>query len=56
MLTEVLFASVSAVALGAGTLDLRLGVGGGAIIGAALLAARQHARGTRPGGRLPHAA
>jgi drug/metabolite transporter (DMT)-like permease len=43
MLTEVLFASASALALGAGTLDLRLAVGGGAIVGAALLAARQHA-------------
>ena len=43
MLTEVLFASVSALALGAGTLDLRLAIGGAAIIGAALLAARQHA-------------
>jgi len=43
MLTEVLFASGSALALGAGTLDLRLAVGGGAIIAAALLAARQHA-------------
>jgi len=42
MLTEVLFASVSALALGAGTLDLRLAVGGGAIIAAALLAAREH--------------
>ena len=43
MLTEVLFASVSALALGAGTLDLRLAVGGAAIVGAALLAAREHA-------------
>jgi hypothetical protein len=43
MLTEVLFASASALALGAGTLDLRLAVGGSAIVGAALLAARQHA-------------
>ena len=43
MLTEVLFASGSALALGAGTLDLRLALGGAAIIGAALLAARQHA-------------
>ena len=43
MLTEVLFASVSALALGAGTLDLRLAIGGAAIVGAALLAARQHA-------------
>jgi len=43
MLTEVLFASASALALGAGTLDLRLAIGGAAIIGAALLAARHHA-------------
>jgi drug/metabolite transporter (DMT)-like permease len=43
MLTEVLFASGSALALGAGTLDLRLAIGGGAIITAAVLAARQHA-------------
>jgi drug/metabolite transporter (DMT)-like permease len=45
MLTEVLFASVSALALGAGTLDARLALGGAAIVGAALLAAREH----RPG-------
>ena len=43
MLTEVLFASGSALALGAGTLDLRLALGGAAIVGAALLAAREHA-------------
>jgi drug/metabolite transporter (DMT)-like permease len=43
MLTEVLFASGSALALGAGTLDARLTVGGAAIVGAALLAARQRA-------------
>jgi drug/metabolite transporter (DMT)-like permease len=43
MLTEVLFASVSALALGAGTLDASLALGGTAIVGAALLAARQHA-------------
>ncbi len=43
MLTEVLFASVTALALGAGTLDARLALGGAAIVGAALLAARQHA-------------
>ena len=40
MLTEVLFASASALALGAGTLDVRLALGGAAIVGAALLAAR----------------
>lgn len=43
MLTEVVFASVSALALGAGVLDLRLAIGGAAIVGSALLAARQHA-------------
>ena len=48
MLTEVLFASVSALALGAGTLDLPLALGGGAIVGAALLAARGTLR-DRPG-------
>jgi drug/metabolite transporter (DMT)-like permease len=42
MLTEVLFASASALALGAGTLDVRLAWGGIAIIAAALLAAREH--------------
>ncbi len=39
MLTEVLFASASALALGAGRLDARLLLGGGAIVAAALLAA-----------------
>jgi len=42
MLTEVLFASASALLLGAGTLDGRLAFGGAAIVGAALLAAREH--------------
>jgi drug/metabolite transporter (DMT)-like permease len=42
MLTEVLFASASALALGAGTLDARLAWGGIAIIAAAGLAAREH--------------
>jgi drug/metabolite transporter (DMT)-like permease len=42
MLTEVLFASVSALALGAGTLDARLAVGGAAIVAAAVLAALEH--------------
>jgi drug/metabolite transporter (DMT)-like permease len=41
MLTEVLFASVSAIALGAGTLTLQVMAGGAAIVAAALLAARQ---------------
>jgi drug/metabolite transporter (DMT)-like permease len=40
MLTEVLFASVSAVLLGAGTLTPTLAIGGGLILGAALLSAR----------------
>jgi hypothetical protein len=42
MLTEVLFASGSALALDAGTLDLRLALGGAAIVAAALLAAHEH--------------
>jgi drug/metabolite transporter (DMT)-like permease len=44
MLTEVLFASASALLLGAGSLDARLALGGTAIVAAALLAAREHAR------------
>jgi drug/metabolite transporter (DMT)-like permease len=40
MITEVLFASVSALALGAGTLSPALALGGGLIVGAALLATR----------------
>ena len=40
MLTEVLFAAVSAVLLGAGTLTPQLALGGALIVGAALLAAR----------------
>ena len=43
MLTEVLFASASALALGAGTLDARLALGGALIIAASLLAARESA-------------
>jgi len=39
MLTEVLFASLSAVALGGGVLTPRLAVGGALIVAAALLAA-----------------
>ncbi|MFN3376660.1 MAG: DMT family transporter [Burkholderiaceae bacterium] len=38
MLSEVLFASASAVALGAAALDLRTALGGACIVGAALLA------------------
>jgi drug/metabolite transporter (DMT)-like permease len=41
MLVEVLFASVSAVLLGAGTVDLRVLLGGAAIVAAALSAALQ---------------
>ena len=44
MLTEVLFGSVSALLLGAGSFNLRVAIGGAAIIAAGLLAARQHAR------------
>lgn len=44
MLTEVLFASASAIALGAGTLGWRVVVGGALIVAAAALAAR-----ARPG-------
>jgi drug/metabolite transporter (DMT)-like permease len=40
MLTEVVFAATSAVALGGGTLTARLAVGGGLIVASALLAAR----------------
>jgi drug/metabolite transporter (DMT)-like permease len=39
MLTEVLFASLSAVALGGGTLTARLALGGALIVGGAVLAA-----------------
>ena len=42
MVTEVLFASVSAIALGAGTLTLPLAIGGALILGATLLSARSH--------------
>jgi len=44
MVSEVLFASVSAVALGAAGLDVRTGVGGALIATAALLAAWQEGR------------
>jgi len=40
MITEVLFAAVSALALGAGTLSTPLLVGGSLIVGATLLSAR----------------
>lgn len=41
MLTEIVFAAVSAAALGAGMLDMRLLVGGGLIVAAALLSVWQ---------------
>ena len=44
MLSEVLFASASALWLGAGTLDLRLACGGASIVAAALLATHEHSR------------
>ena len=39
MLTEVLWATVSALALGAGSMSFTLALGGGLIVGAAALAA-----------------
>jgi drug/metabolite transporter (DMT)-like permease len=39
MVSEVLFASASAVALGAGAMSWALGLGGSLIVGASLLAA-----------------
>jgi len=44
MLTEVVFASLSAVALGGGALTARLALGGAFIVAGALLAARQPGR------------
>ena len=44
MMSEVVFASVSSVALGASTLSWRVGLGGGMIVLAALLASRAHAQ------------
>jgi drug/metabolite transporter (DMT)-like permease len=44
MLTEVLFASLSAVALGGGVLTSRLAVGGALIVAGALLAALESGR------------
>jgi drug/metabolite transporter (DMT)-like permease len=44
MLTEVLFASLSALALGGGTLTLRIALGGALIVAAALLAALEPGR------------
>ncbi len=42
MMSEVVFASVSSVALGASTLSWRIGLGGGMIVSAALLASQTH--------------
>ena len=42
MMSEVVFASVSSVALGASSLSWRIGLGGGMIVLAALLASRSH--------------
>jgi drug/metabolite transporter (DMT)-like permease len=42
MMSEVVFASVSSVALGASTLTWRVGLGGGMIVLAALLASQAH--------------
>ena len=39
MLTEVVFASASAIAFGGGTLTARVALGGGLIVASALLAA-----------------
>jgi hypothetical protein len=44
MLTEVLFASLSALALGGGTLTPRIALGGAFIVAAALLAALEPGR------------
>jgi drug/metabolite transporter (DMT)-like permease len=43
MMSEVVFASVSSVALGASALTWRVGLGGGMIVLAALLASQAHA-------------
>jgi drug/metabolite transporter (DMT)-like permease len=42
MMSEVVFASVSSVALGASALTWRVGLGGGMIVLAALLASHTH--------------
>ena len=44
MLTEVVFASLSALALGGGTLTLALALGGALIVAGALLAALEPGR------------
>jgi drug/metabolite transporter (DMT)-like permease len=48
MMSEVVFASVSSVALGASTLTWRVGLGGGMIVLAALLASQAHTAKTNP--------
>ena len=47
MMSEVVFASVSSVALGASTLSWRIGLGGGMIVLAALLASQAHTHKTQ---------
>lgn len=47
MMSEVVFASVSSVALGASTLSWRIGLGGGMIVSAALLASQAHTNKTQ---------
>ncbi|MEY4435259.1 MAG: hypothetical protein RL175_214 [Pseudomonadota bacterium] len=47
MMSEVVFASVSSVALGASTLSWRIGLGGGMIVLAALLASQAHTNKTQ---------
>jgi hypothetical protein len=42
MMSEVVFASVSSVALGASALTWRIALGGGMIVAAALLASQPH--------------
>jgi hypothetical protein len=48
MLCEVIFASVSSVLLGAGTISLRVALGGGLILLAALLATLSSKPSTNP--------
>jgi len=48
MMSEVVFASVSSVALGASALTWRVGLGGGMIVLAALLASQAHTAKTNP--------
>jgi hypothetical protein len=47
MMSEVVFASVSSVALGASSLSWRIGLGGGMIVLAALLASQAHTEKTQ---------